>query len=71
MRKDREIKLPIFGVGPVYVISCLILTICGLVLDYYNLLESGEVSKIKMFMSIIGIIFIIFGITLWIKAVLF
>lgn len=27
MRKDREkTKLPIFGVGPVYVISCLILT---------------------------------------------
>ena len=71
MKKDRERKLPIFGVGPVYVISCLILTICGLSLDYYGLLESGEVPKAKILLSIIGIIFIICGITLWIKAVLF
>ena len=72
MRKDREkTKLPIFGVGPVYVISCLILTICGLSLDYYGLLESGKVLKVKILMSIIGIIFLIYGITLWIKAVLF
>lgn len=56
MRKDREkTKLPIFGVGPVYVITCLILTICGLILDYYGLLESGEVPKVKILMSIIGI----------------
>ena len=55
MGKDREkTKLPIFGVGPVYVISCLILTICGLSLDYYGLLESGEVPKVKILLSIIG-----------------
>ena len=71
MKKDRERKLPIFGVGSVYVITCLILTICGLLLDYYGLLESGEVPKVKILLSIIGIIFIICGITLWIKAVLF
>ena len=72
MRKDREkTKLPIFGVGPVYVITCLILTICGLLLDYYGLLESGEVPKAKILLSVIGAILMIYGIALWIKAVLF
>lgn len=71
MKKDRERKLPIFGVGPVYVISCLILTICGLSLDYYGLLESGEVPKAKILLSVIGAILMIYGIALWIKAVLF
>jgi len=71
VKKDRERKLPIFGVGPVYVISCLILTICGLSLDYYGLLESGEVPKAKILLSVIGAILMIYGIALWIKAVLF
>lgn len=71
MRKDRETKLPIFGVGPIYVISCLILTMGGLALDYRGLLESGKVPKAQIFTSVIGVLFIICGITLWIKSVLF
>ena len=71
MKKDRERQLPIFGVGPVYVITCLIFTICGLLLDYYGLLESGEVPKAKILLSVIGAILMIYGIALWIKAVLF
>ena len=71
MRKDRETKLPIFGVGPIYVISCLIFTIGGLALDYRSLLESGKVPKAQIFTSVIGVLLIICGITLWIKSVLF
>lgn len=71
MKKDREAKLPIFGVGPIYVISCFLLTIGGFTLDYYGFLSSGKVPKVQIFMSVIGMFFIIGGITLWIKSVLF
>lgn len=71
MKKNRETKLPIFGVGPIYVITCLLLTIVGLVLNYYGFLSSGKVPKAQIFMSVIGGLFIIGGITLWIKSVLF
>lgn len=70
MKKDRETELPIFGVGPIYVTSSLLLTMGGLALDYCGFLSSGEVPKAQIFMSVIGILFIICGITLWIKSVL-
>lgn len=71
MRKNEKRILPVFGVGPIYVISCLILTIGGLALDYYGFLEMGKIHKAQIFMYIIGIFLIIGGITLWIKSVLF
>lgn len=71
MKKKNKTKLPIFGVGPIYVISCIIITIGGILLDYYKFLELGKIPKAKIFMSVIGILLIIYGITLWIKSVLF
>lgn len=70
MKKDQERKLPLFGVGPIYVISCLLLTIGGLSLDYYGLLRSGEIPKAGVIMSIIGALLILCGVILWIKSVL-
>lgn len=72
MKEYREKKMPVFGIGPVYVVSCLILTIMGLLADHYcALLESGEVPQFRIFMSITGILLILGGMALWIKSVLF
>lgn len=70
MRKNEKGMLPIFGVGPIYVISCLIITVGGLVLDYYGFLKWGEITRAQILMFAVGILFIIGGFTLWIKSVL-
>ena len=67
--KNNESALPIFGVGPVYVISCLILTIVGLILKNHKLLSAGDIPSIKIPMMIVGIIFIVIGVLLWIYSV--
>jgi len=67
--KNNESALPIFGLGPVYVISCLILTIVGLILKNYKLLSAGDIPSIKIPMMIVGVIFIVIGVLLWIYSV--
>lgn len=47
--KSREFKMPIFGVGPIYVITCLILTIAGIWLHLNGYLYKGEIRKGKIF----------------------
>ena len=68
MKKNNS--LPIFGVGPIYVLSCFALTVLGLVLNYRGYLEIAKVNKAKTVFIIIGFILIILGPYLWIKAVL-
>lgn len=68
MKKNNS--LPIFGVGPIYVLSCLSLTILGLILNHLGYLEIGKVDKAKTLFVIIGFILIILGLYLWVKAVL-
>ncbi|EFM38708.1 hypothetical protein HMPREF0379_1526 [[Eubacterium] yurii subsp. margaretiae ATCC 43715] len=67
--KNNERALPIFGVGPVYVVSCLALTIVGLILKNYKLLSAGDIPSIKIPMMIVGVIFIVIGVLLWIYSV--
>ena len=68
MKKNNS--LPIFGVGPIYVLSCFALTVLGLVLNYRGYLGIAKVNKAKTVFIIIGFILIILGPYLWIKAVL-
>ena len=62
--------MPSFGVGPIYVITCLILTILGICLYLKGYLYQGEISKGKIIFIIIGILFIMLGLYLWIEAVI-
>ena len=66
MKKSKT--LPIYGVGPIYVISCLILTIIALILNYYKIIP--VLKFLDLFMIILGILFIIIGVILWLSAVL-
>ena len=58
MKKSKT--LPIYGVGPIYVISCLILTIIALILNCYKIIP------VLKFLDL----FIIIGAILWLSAVL-
>lgn len=63
-------KLPIFGVGPIYVLTCLLLTVLGLCINYCGFINIGEIHSLKSMMYFVGIIFIIIGLVLWIISVL-
>lgn len=62
-------SLPMFGVGPIYVGTCLVLTIIGMVLKDCSFLKNGEFTKFKTVAMIIGLILILMGIVLWVYAV--
>lgn len=68
--KSQEFKMPAFGVGPIYVITCLILTIVALCLHFKGYLYQGELNKGKIIFIIGGILLIFFGIYLWLQAVI-
>ena len=68
--KSQEIKMPIFGVGPIYVITCLILTIAGICLHLNGYIYQGKMIKGKIFFIIAAIFMILLGIYLWIQAVI-
>lgn len=64
-------NLPVYGVGPIYVLSCFILTIIGIMLDYKSIIISTEIANKRIIVIIIGLLFIIIGILLWSYAVIF
>lgn len=68
--KYKEFKMPVFGVGPVYVIACLILTILGICFHLKGYLYQGELIEGKIVFIIAGIVLILLGIYLWIQAVM-
>ncbi len=63
-------KLPVYGIGPAYVISCFILTAVGIAIRNTGFLKQGNLPSIKYVVTIIGIIFILGGLALWVYAVI-
>lgn len=64
-------KMPIYGVGPLYVIFCLLLTILASILNYYGHLDLFKIEGNNTIFLIISIFFIIIGIFLWFSAVIY
>lgn len=63
-------KLPIFGIGPFYVIFCFIVTLFMIIFKVFGYITYGNMGMEKIFFNILGIFFIISGIILWVYAVL-
>lgn len=61
--------MPVFGVGPIYVGVCLVLTIVGVILNRSGIIEVGNFTANKIIVGLISLLFIILGIYLWIGAV--
>ena len=66
--KEKK-HLPMYGVGPMYVWICVMVTIAGAVLAKLDLLASGDIEQWKLPCMIIGILMILQGIAIWIIAV--
>lgn len=62
--------LPMYGVGPVYVIVCVLATVAGIVLTKAGLLNTGDIAEWKILCIIAGIFLSIAGVYLWIASVL-
>ncbi|XVG99237.1 methyltransferase family protein [Eubacteriales bacterium KG127] len=67
MKKNH---MPVFGVGPIYVITCLIITIIGYTMSKTSILINGNLPKLSLISLIIGLALIVLGIGLWIYAVI-
>lgn len=66
----KKNTLPVFGVGPVYAVSCLLLTAFGLFLKKKGFLNGGDLPGLKSVAMIIGGLLIFIGVALWIYAVI-
>ena len=66
----KKNTLPVFGVGPIYAVSCLLLTAFGLFLKKKGFLNGGDLPGLKSEAMRIGFMLIFIGFALWIYAVL-
>ena len=66
----KKNTLPVFGVGPIYAVSCIILTVLGLFLKKKGFLNGGDLPGLKSVAMIIGFLLIFVGVALWIYAVI-
>lgn len=65
-----DFKMPAFGVGPIYVLSCLFLTTLGIVFRDKGFLRAGHMEQGQLFIVVFGILFLFGGIYLWVHAVI-
>lgn len=63
-------NMPAFGVGPVYVASCLFLTIAGILCRNKGFIATSRVEAGKHLFIVAGIFFVLAGLYLWIQAVI-
>ena len=68
--EDSDKALPVLGIGPFYLLSCLILMLIGFKLKNNQLFKIGDISKMKTPLMFIGSIFIVVGVAVWIYAVI-
>ena len=62
--------LPIFGIGPAYVVSILLLTMIAVILKNNHVFTSGRLITLRIPFKIVGAVFIILAVFLWIQAVI-
>ena len=65
----KKIKMSVLGIGPVYVLSCLIVTVLSIYLSEKGSLNSGKTSNFRLILICLGVLSILLGVILWIQAV--
>ena len=70
MKNKKKDHLPVYGVGPVCVYLMVVLLIIGIVLKYLGYLDSGDAGVFRIPMYLIGVALIVFGVYMWIHAVI-
>ena len=68
MKKKKREHLPTYGVGPIYGVSIILITVLGIVLSLNGMLNLGKVSFLKIPFVILGIVIALFGFWVWYSA---
>ena len=66
----KQDHLPLYGVGPFYVYVVAALTLAAVLMRNRSIFGSGKLSGLHLPLLILGIVFIVAGIALWVYAVL-
>ena len=67
MKKNH---LPILGVGPLYVITIILMTVVSIVLSTTGIIPIITFTNLQWILILIGILCFSIGVTLWLKAVI-
>jgi hypothetical protein len=70
MENMEKGHLPILGVGPLYVVTIILMTIISITLSATGIISVITFANIRLIFVLIGILCFIIGITLWLKAVI-
>ena len=62
--------LPILGVGPLYVVTIILMTIISITLSATGIIPVITFTNMRWIFILIGILCFVIGITLWLKAVI-
>lgn len=65
----KKEHLPVIGVGPLYVITIIAVTIAGIIVSDSSVFNSGRIEMLRIPFLIIGVILIIMGISFWAASV--
>lgn len=68
--KDTEKSMPVFGVGPIFVITTVLVTIVSVVLNRRGLIRNGQITSEAWVFTALEIIFIALGAYLWLASVI-
>jgi conserved domain protein len=70
MENMEKGHLPILGVGPLYVVTIILMTIISITLSATGIIPVITFANFQWIFILIGILCFIIGITLWLKAVI-
>lgn len=68
MRMKNKEHLPLMGVGPIYVIIIVTLTIIGIAASAFGMLNIGKYGVLKLPFTLLGVLLIALGIFMWLSA---
>ncbi len=68
MKMKNSDHLPLYGVGPLYGAIVVALTVAGCVVG--SIISFGKVPTLRMPLLILGILLILYGVSLWVRAVI-
>lgn len=66
--KKENLHLPIYGVGPIYGVSIIAVTVLGVVLSCLDIIPAGKYEAARIPFLIIGIAVLLYGFSVWYRA---
>ncbi len=64
-KMQNKENLPVYGVGPIYGVAIVIMTIVGIVLSKLGLINCGKLSVAKIPFVVIGALILTYGFSVW------